>query len=553
MKKVILSLICLMLIFITSCNSGSNQGSTKDNTTNSNQTEIVTENPVTDETINATEVSGEFSIVTSDGEYSVNDSIYTITKAGTYTLSGYLNGQILVEAGEEDAVVLELSNVTIESSTDSPIKILTADEVDISAKKNTENVIKDLRNNKTVDTDTLGEGAIYSKVDLKLKGTGTLVITANYNNGVHTTKDLKIQKLSLKVTAYNNALKGNDSITISSGNVVAISTAGDGIKSQNTDVNKNGVTRGDITITGSSNVVVYAAGDGIQAAHNFVLDNDADGNSPYVTIYTGSYSGYTSSKATTTSYKGVKVENLLNINNGKIEIKSYDDGLHANYGTKFDDGTSGLGTINVNGGIITMVVYAPNTKTGGGRMGPGGWGGQQSVSGADAIHADYMLNITGGEINIDSSYEGLEANVINISGGVSIVSANDDGVNACSGITTPKVVITGGYLDVTVPSNGDTDGIDSNGTYTQSGGIVITRGPNQQMAAAIDADSSVTITGGTLIILGYGNVRTSGVKAYSLSLHSSGDHSVTIDGTTYNFTNKYSYGRTICYSSVVVK
>ena len=108
-------------------------------------------------------------------------------------------------------------------------------------------------------------------------------------------------------------------------------------------------------------------------------------------------------------------------------------------------------------------------------MGPGRPTGpqmQQSVTGADAIHADYTLNIVGGIINIDSSYEGLEANIINISGGESYVKANDDGVNAKSGIATPQVNITGGYLDVTVSPNGDTDGIDSNGTYTQSGGNI---------------------------------------------------------------------------------
>ena len=182
-------------------------------------------------------------------------------------------------------------------------------------------------------------------------------------------------------------------------------------------------------------------------------------------------------------------------------------------------------------------------------MSRGGWGGQQGVSGADAIHADNTLNISGGTIVIDSAYEGLEANIINISGGKTIVAANDDGVNACSGNSTPIINVTGGYLDVTVSANGDVDGIDSNGSYKQTGGIVITRGPNSQMACAIDADGSVSMTGGTLIILGYGRVSTgNSVKSVSLSLHSAGTHTVTVNGTSYSFTNTGSYGRTICYS-----
>ena len=573
MKRKILFLSVVLVLMVAmvalcACSSISNILDTVKNSTSTDTTTPVdttvpdattntgsSEQAVTDDSITATETTEEFSITTEDGTYSQEGTTYTITAAGTYVLSGYLNGQILVDADDAE-VVLELSGVTIENSTDSPIKIVAADSVDISAKKNTENVIKDTRANKTVDTDTLGEGAIYSKADLKIKGAGVLVITATYNNGIHCTKDLTIQKLSLKVTAYNNAIKGNDSVKITSGTIVAISTNGDGIKSENTDANKKGVTRGDITITGNASVTIYAAGDGIQSAHNFTMSEDEEGNSPYITIYTGTYSGYTASNTDVDSFKGIKVENILTISGGTVDIKSYDDGLHANYGTVFDTGETGLGTINIAGGLVNIVVYSPTTQTQGGRMGPGRPTGpqmQQSVTGADAIHADYTLNIVGGIINIDSSYEGLEANIINISGGESYVKANDDGVNAKSGIATPQVNITGGYLDVTVSPNGDTDGIDSNGTYTQSGGIVITRGPNSEMSAALDADGNKTITGGTLIILGYGNVsRGSGVSTYSLSLNSTGNHTITIDGTQYTFNNSYSYGRTTVYSSVSV-
>ena len=491
---------------------------------------------------------GSFMINSEDGTYSRSGNVYTITSGGTFSLIGVLNGQIVVNAGDSADVTLELNGVTITYGSDSPIKITSADSVDISAKSGSINTINDARSTKTADDATQGAGAVYAKCDLKLKGSGTLVINAGYNNGVHTTKDLTIQKLTLMVTAVNNAIKGNDSITVTSGTITAISTNGDGIETENTDVSKKGVTRGDITITGGT-LTVYAAGDGIQAARDFNLN----GSSADMTIHTGSYSSYTATNATTTSYKGVKVKNELNIVDGNITIHSYDDGLHADYGTELDDGTKGKGTINIFGGTVTMTVYSPENKTAGGRGGWGGWGGQQTVIGADGIHADYTLNISGGTINIDSAYEGLEANVINISGGVIYIAANDDGVNACKGNTTPQVNVSGGYLDVTVSPNGDTDGIDSNGSYKQTGGIVITRGPNNQMAAAIDADGTVSVTGGTLIILGYGKVRTgSAMKSYSLSLHSAGNQTVKINGVSYTFTNANSYGKTTVYSDVSV-
>ncbi|MBO4392128.1 MAG: carbohydrate-binding domain-containing protein, partial [Clostridia bacterium] len=308
MKKLTaLLLAILIMISFSSCGAETS-------------TEGTVSEAVTDTAITAKESTGEFTVTTEDGTYSGEDGVYTISSAGTYMLKGSLEGQIIVDAGDDDEVVIELSGVTITCDTDSPIKILNADKVEISAKKDTENVINDKRTPGSGD-DTQGKGAIYAKCDLKLKGKGTLVISAGYNNGIHTTKDLEIKNLTLKVTAYNNALKGDDSVTVTSGTVVAISTNGDGVKTENTDVSKKGVTRGDIVISGGT-FTVYAAGDGFQAAHNFVLTSE-DGEIPTVTVYTGSYSGYTASDADTTSYKGVKAQNEINISEGSIAIQAY--------------------------------------------------------------------------------------------------------------------------------------------------------------------------------------------------------------------------------------
>jgi hypothetical protein len=61
--------------------------------------------------------------------------------------------------------------------------------------------------------------------------------------------------------------------------------------------------------------------------------------------------------------------------------------------------------------------------------------------------------------------------------------------------------MNGGYLDVAV-SNGDTDGIDSNGTVTIAGGIIVSRGApgtGSGMATSLDVDRTCTMTGGTFI------------------------------------------------------
>lgn len=510
------------------------------------------EAPVTAaESITATEATGEFSITTPDGEFTQNGSKYTITKAGAYTLTGALNGQVLVATGKDEEVELELSGVTITCSEDSPIRILSADKVEISAKNGTENIIRDTREKKTGSETGQGAGAITAKTDLKLKGSGVLVIEAGYNNGIHSSKDITIQKLALKVTAVNNTIKGADSVTIKSGTIVAISTEGDGVKTTETDLDKSGAMRGNVTLLGGA-LEIWAAGDGIQAAHDFYM-RSGEGLEPEVTIYTGAYSSYTADSAVTESYKGVKVGNAIDISAGRITVSSYDDGLHANSGTAFAGGGTGIGDVTISGGTVITTVYSPEGKTAGGMAGPGGWGGQKAVSGADGIHAAGTLTISGGSVNIDSAYEGLEANVIEISDGITIVTAMDDGVNACKGAQTPLVKVTGGVLDVTVSPNGDLDGIDSNGSYLQSGGLVITRGPNNRMAAAVDANSTIGVMGGTLLALGYGRIEISdGVKQVELSLHSKGEHSLTVGDTTYVFTNAYDYAQTLCVSDAEV-
>lgn len=118
-------------------------------------------------------------------------------------------------------------------------------------------------------------------------------------------------------------------------------------------------------------------------------------------------------------------------------------------------------------------------------------------AGDDAIHTDGTLDITGGTMELTAA-EGLEGTQIVIDGGEITISATDDGINAAQKTEDMEVFveINGGTITITM-GQGDTDGIDSNGDITITGGTIDITG-----MSAIDYDGTATFTGGTLIING---------------------------------------------------
>lgn len=545
---------CVAAVILTMClmTAGCARNSTSTTTASSGETTITS--GITKEDTDVTHaddaenyrvsITGDFTVTsdTSDG-VTQSGSVYTITKAGEYTVAGLLSeGQLIVDAGDEDEVTIVLNGASITCSSGSPIYVKNASEVKIKSEENSFNEVIDNRTEATEDSsDEAGNAAIYATCDLKLVGKGALVVTGNYNNGIQSKDDLSIKNVIVKVTAVNNAIKGNDAVDIESGNIIAISAKGDGIKTSNSSISNKGNQKGIVTITGG-NIDVYAACDGIYAAYG--VDISGDGN---LNIYTDTYSEYSeevtspgSSSGTSTSRnssanktasvntvsyvaasdtianapggsggnkaggdrpgmpgdfnesgnssgqsystKGIKAESEINISGFTINISSTDDGIHANSDSGvLETGENGKGTIVINGGSITI------------------------SSGDDGMHADKQLYVNDGYINIVTSYEGLEAMTINLNGGKIYVYATDDGINACTGDgkTSPIVNVTAGYIDITTAS-GDTDGIDSNGNYVQTGGFVLVKGGSSSgnVSGSIDVDGTVTITGGTCVALG---------------------------------------------------
>ena len=271
--------------------SKSSASSSESSVSSVESTEVSSASSVASST-SSEQASADFTIIrTADSSVpSYSQGAYTISEGGEYDLAGTFKGMIYIDVAETTdntgEVVLNFNGVTLSNDENSVIYCVSADKLEISAKKGTVNSITDLRPIATEDDPDQGGGVIYSKVDTKLKGTGTLNVTGTYNNGVHVTKDLEIQKLTLTSTAVNNAIKGNDSLTINSGTITAISSGGDGLKTEDSDISSKLKQRGDITILGGT-VDIYSACDGAQAAHDFILGSETDDTTfPTVTIHT---------------------------------------------------------------------------------------------------------------------------------------------------------------------------------------------------------------------------------------------------------------------------
>ena len=235
-------------------------------------------------------------VTNNNGNAVIQNNQIFITGEGIYDFEGSLSdGQIIVNPADKEAKIeLNLNGVNIACSTGACIAILEGDKTEISASKDTNNYLVD---NRKTDEDNLDQtkGVIHGYTDLEIKGRGYLEVTSGYGNGISTTKDLEIKNLSLKAKAKNCALKGNDSLTIESGKIEAISTSSDGLKTQNSDISNKGNQRGTIEIM-SGEIDIYAACDAIDASYDVKISNDAK-----VNMYTDNYSPYSEEVSVTDS------------------------------------------------------------------------------------------------------------------------------------------------------------------------------------------------------------------------------------------------------------
>lgn len=527
----------IFLLSLTVIATGCSQTGTSDNTTTSETTDntasdtghatqstvTLTEGKYSDEKLDdswskdtaGTLTLNKDSITSDDKTVQIDKTTATITKAGTYILTGTLtDGQIVVDAENKGDVKLVLNDADINCSSSAPIYIKSGNTV-ITLADGTENSVSDGEEYiYEKEDDDEPNAAIFAKDDLTFNGSGSLTVTGNYNHAIQSKDDLKFVAGTFDITPVGDGIVGKDSISVKDG-IFTITSAGDGIKSTNIEETDKGY----IMIDGGT-FQIQSENDAMQAE---TLLRVNDGTFDILTNGIGQNMTQNSDSA-----KALKSYVELTVAGGKFTINSCDDALHSNQNVTIENGTFTI------------------------------------TSSDDGIHAEDTLTINNGSIDIVQSYEGLEGFDIVINDGEINVVSSDDGVNAAggsddgsnptggnddpagrdNGMTRPdgnmgdrggdmggsgsdigghgggldnrgggmgdrgggmagedqgaSLTINGGTLYV----NAEGDGLDANGDILISGGNITVHGPVNGGNGTLDYASECQITGGTFFAVG---------------------------------------------------
>ena len=311
------------------------------------------------------------SISSSSSGVSIEPGVVTITEAGTYTITGAYQGQLVVDAGDDAQVTLIFDDVSIDNAAGPAVLLSSADGVEVQLAAGSQNSISDAA---TYAEDADEDAALFSHVDLNITGDGSLEVTGNGSDGIASKDDLVITGGSLTVTAADDGLRGKDALVITGGDV-DVTSIGDGLKTTNEDE----ADRGYFLIS-DGNVTIEAGDDGIDVISDALFSGGT------VTV--------------TGSVEGVEAQNIL-VGGGILDVTSSDDGLNATVRSTTTEETADAATAAPGAG-----------QMGGASMGDDGsnlvlYGGTVTIDAqGDGIDSNGNLTISGGEITVFGTSSG---------------------------------------------------------------------------------------------------------------------------------------------------
>ena len=380
---------------------------------------------------------------TADGvEITVNGGHVTAnhgsTKGICYVLSGSTANGSFTVAGDKKYEVL-LNGVSITNPDSAALNLLCSKRAYVMLADGTTNTLAD-------GSSSLNDhkGALYCKGKLLFNGSGSLSVTGNYNNGIHSADYIVFRKGNnvYAQSKANHGIKANDGIYINGGilNVEVSAAAAKGINCESV-----------IVVNGGRTTVVTSGGGAYDTD-----ENEAKGAA------------------------GIKADETFTMNGGELWLKSTGAG---------GKGISSDTECCFNGGCTYIVTEGGQYRSNNDTASPKG------------IKADGAVSVTDGLVWVRTSGtngEGIESkSTLDISGGEVASYAYDDAINAKSHLT-----ISGGFVFAQGRNN---DGIDANGNLYIKGGTVYaicSGGAEVALDANTERGYKLYVQGGTVVAVG---------------------------------------------------
>ena len=278
-----------------------------------------------------------------------------ISSAGTYIVSGELtDGQLLVDAGDDDKVQLVLAGATIHNEDGPAIYVRNVDKCFVTLDAGTENGLSDGSSYTLEDDSDEPYATLFSRCDLTLNGDGTLNVISAYRHAVCSKDDLVVVSGTYNISAVEDGLRGRDSVKVRDG-VFAIQAGGDGIKSNKDDDPTKGfvsidggtfgIQAGDDVVQGKT-LVRLAGGSLTVAANDDAFHSDLEMHLLGASMEAGAGDDafHAETKLTvdggtvnvTSCNEGYEAEKVY-VNGGDMHIVASDDGVNASAADLSDD------------------------------------------------------------------------------------------------------------------------------------------------------------------------------------------------------------------------
>ena len=193
-----------------------------------------------------------------------------ITRPGVYRVKGRLpEGQMLIDCGREDEVILILDGLEIHSPAASALEVKRAGRLRVVLEAGSRNALR---------AGAGAKAAFFSKAELIVEGSGALSLEAAGGHGIHGKGDVSLKDGSVHIRALKNGVKAGGALSVLGGRHVI-------------EDSREGLEGDSVLVTGGS-LDIRAREDGVNAAGKKDPDprrmDDPGGRNHWIRVQGGS-------------------------------------------------------------------------------------------------------------------------------------------------------------------------------------------------------------------------------------------------------------------------